>query len=340
MAVELNPETTGVDAGPPTNPTEAKVRDLARAALTEGRVDYFIGWRYGYDRSQVIPAFISDPAEADQLVVNGLASHNLTVFLKRKIAGLAPNAKVGVAVKGCDSRTLVALLQEELVDKGRLYVVGVPCIGTISRRKVEKQFTDEVVDIAMTPDTVTATTWEGETREFAREELLQDQCTVCRYPNPRYYDDLAGDEVEPRYVGEPQWPGIEEFEALSPAEKDAVMERIFSTCIRCFACIHACPVCYCWDQCVCRARKPALVGSKVEAKENLMFQMVHMSHVAGRCPSCGNCDRACPVEIPLYLLHRKMNKELYDMLHFEAGVNLDEKPALQTFKIDDAFGEH
>jgi hypothetical protein len=35
-----------------------------------------------------------------------------------------------------------------------------------------------------------------------------------------------------------------------------------------------------------------------------------------------------------------MNKELYDMLAFEAGVSLDAKPVFQTFRIEDVLGEH
>jgi len=105
---------------------EETIRELARVALTEGRVDYVIGWKVGYNTSEMIPAFVKDAADVDQLVWNPLAHHNLTTFLKRKMPD-PPNAKIGVCVKGCDSRTLVALLQEELVDKDRLYVIGVPC---------------------------------------------------------------------------------------------------------------------------------------------------------------------------------------------------------------------
>ncbi len=317
--------------------TQDAIREAAKKALSSGRVDYFIGWTEGYTPSEVIPAFVRRPEEVDQLIWSPLCHHNLVTFLKRKMPD-PPESRIGVCVKGCDSRTLVALLQEGLVDREKLYVVGIPCTGIIDKRRVDASFADEVTEIDFEGDDVTAHTRMGESKRFALADLLLDQCGACISPNPRYADELAGDTL-PEPQGKPQFPGLEEFEALDSTSKDAVLAEAFSTCIRCFACINVCPVCYCWDQCVNRSRRPALVGQKVDTKENTLFQMVHMFHVAGRCPSCGACDRACPVQIPLYLLHRKMNKELYEMLGFLAGMDVDEKPVFQTFKIDDALGE-
>ncbi len=282
-----------------------------------------------------------DAAEVDQLVWNPLCHHNLVTFLKRNMPD-PPGAKIGVCVKGCDSRTLVALLQEELVDKDKLYVVGVPCDGIVDRRKLEKEFADEIVDIAFPEQgKVVVTTRQGETKEFAQEAVLARRVRPLPLPQRR----LRGRHGRPlvpepdRKHTAPDWSDLADYENLSDDEKQALLEQIYATCIRCFACINVCPVCFCWDKCVNRSRQPELVAQKVGPKENLLFQMVHMFHVAGRCPSCGACDRACPVEIPLSLLHRKMNKEIYDMFGFEPGAKLDEKPVFQVFKLEDQFGD-
>ena len=317
------------------------IREFAAKALADGRVDYFIGWKKGHNASEVIPAFVKDPADVEQLIWNPLCHHNLVTFIKRNMPDPV-DAKIGLCVKGCDSRTLVSLLQEELVDKEKLYVVGVPCDGVVDRRKLEKEFADELVDVAF-PEKgkVVVTTRKGETKEFAQAEVLLDACSHCRYPNAVYADDVVGPlETEPDREGtKPDWSDIADYENLSDDEKQATLEKVYSTCVRCFACIHVCPVCVCWDKCVNRSRQPELVAQKVGAKENLLFQMIHMFHVAGRCTSCGACDRACPVEIPLHLLHRKMNKEIYDMFGFEPGTKLDEKPVFQLFDLNDQFGD-
>ena len=70
------------------------IREFAAAALAEGRVDYFIGWKEGHNPSEVIPAFVKDAAQVDQLIWNPLCSHNLVTFLKRNMPD-PPGAKIG-----------------------------------------------------------------------------------------------------------------------------------------------------------------------------------------------------------------------------------------------------
>ena len=121
----------------------------------------------------------------------------------------------------------------------------------------------------------------------------------------------------------------------SDAEKLAFWQETMSRCIRCYACRNACPMCVCRDHCIATSRDPLWVSQENLPSENMMFQMIHVSHLAGRCTECGECERACPVDIPLMLLRRYMNKQVRDVFQHEAGKALDQTPPLLTFKVEE-----
>jgi len=58
-------------------------------------------------------------------------------------------------------------------------------------------------------------------------------------------------------------------------------------------------------------------------------------HLAGRCVGCGECERACPVNIPLMELNKKLTKDVKELFEYTSGIEVEEKPLFGTFKPDD-----
>ncbi|MDO8715551.1 MAG: 4Fe-4S dicluster domain-containing protein, partial [Dehalococcoidales bacterium] len=65
------------------------------------------------------------------------------------------------------------------------------------------------------------------------------------------------------------------------------------------------------------------------------FHMVRALHLAGRCVSCGACERACPMGIDLRVLNKKLEEEVDEQFGYKAGLALDQLPPMATFKPDD-----
>lgn len=137
--------------------------------------------------------------------------------------------------------------------------------------------------------------------------------------------DLSGEELA----------RVRELEALPPEERWVFWEGEFSRCIKCYACRQACPLCYC-ERCIVEKNQPQWIPSSSHALGNYSWNLVRAFHLAGRCVSCGACERACPMNIPLSLLNKKMALEVRENFGYESGYDHKAPLPMASFLVEDS----
>ena len=155
-----------------------------------------------------------------------------------------------------------------------------------------------------------------------------DKCKNCKYPVPLIYDVLLGEKKEGK---EEDYSDVEEIESMSLEERKKFWNKQFEKCIKCHACRNICPLCYCEE---CALDDKNWVSKSHKFPEIWMSHLIRALHTAGRCVSCGECERACPVNIPLRKLYRKIGKDVKELFDYEAGVNAEDVPPLVAFDLD------
>ena len=50
---------------------------------------------------------------------------------------------------------------------------------------------------------------------------------------------------------------------------------------------------------------------------------------------CGECERVCPMDLPLMLINQKMIDIVKDIYDYESGKNPEQAPLLSQFKMED-----
>ncbi|MBR1369360.1 formate dehydrogenase [Methanocalculus chunghsingensis] len=111
-----------------------------------------------------------------------------------------------------------------------------------------------------------------------------------------------------------------DFEALG--EGRARLEKIMketSRCIKCYACIENCPICYCVE---CSTKKPHLVKPG-QVPPSFMFHMIRFAHISDSCINCGQCEELCAMDIPNALFMHAQQVELEKMFGFTPGINME-----------------
>lgn len=282
-----------------------------------------LGWTATGAGGVAVPARFQTATEAEEAVFNSTCVHNLAVHLPR-----LKEMVVGIVAKPCDQRSVVELIAEHEVDADRVKVIEVDCQSMVDVKAVWRRFGFG----ATIEDNGPMLRINDE--EVERNGLLLNKCHSCEDRNPALYDEIAAmSEKRGGAAGAGYHHLREQFDAMNIAERRAFWEEQYTRCIRCYACREACPMCYCRDVCIMQTREPHWIGGEVNAREAEMMQLIRVNHLAGRCTGCGECERACPMGIPLMLLMEEQNQIVEEMFGYRAGTDPEKKPPLLTFDI-------
>ena len=304
-----------------------KIREAAHRLLAEKKVDGVIGFRQGTIPMMSEPVLIRHADHVNQLVWNSFCGVNLANYLvKRK-------DRVAVVAKGCDSRNIVLQMQENQFQRDRVHILGIPCHGMVDRRKVwgflqgrePLQVTENGFQLHVSG--------KGFDEVLPRQEFLQGNCRICTHRNPVIYDELMGEPV-PEQSDVDRYEDVRRVEAMNPEERWRHFEELLAPCIRCYACRNACPMCYC-PSCFVDESRPQWVGKTLDPTDTRTFHLLRAFHLAGRCTDCGACERACPMEIPVRQLTKKLEKDVKALYGYEAGLVMEGRPPLDTYRPDD-----
>lgn len=120
---------------------------------------------------------------------------------------------------------------------------------------------------------------------------------------------------------------LDELKNYSSGQRLKFWASHLNRCIKCFGCRDACAICFC-KECYLEPYRGCIKGG--ETPPDIMFQLIRLSHVADSCVNCGQCQDACPMEIPLTRLYGFLNRELTDIFKYNPGVDVNEPPPLTT----------
>ena len=306
-----------------------KIQNLAKDVLKHGKAEMVIGFKQGTISMATNPFVAKNENDADKLIWSSTCGLNLANYLPgiKKCDG-----KIGIIAKGCDSRNIVTHIVENKIDREKLYIIGLPCTGMVDKKQIALLFDDEITQFSEDGNTLIV---KSETKEekINKQEYLRSNCKTCTHRNPVIYDELVSDLVEEQII-EDQFADVKKIEAMSSEEKWDFFDKLTEDCIRCYACRNACPLCYC-PTCFVDESGPQWVGKGQNTDDIKTFHYLRAYHCAGRCTDCGACEEACPMDIKVRNFTRKLNKDSLELFNWEAGLDISQRPPLDTYQPDD-----
>jgi formate dehydrogenase (coenzyme F420) beta subunit len=352
------------------------LRGFLRALLEQGGMDGILVQQQLPMKNVVMPALITDPEKLDAADPLAPAFPLNAAKMVSKLTRKPLSALVAAVLRPCEIRAFVELVKLKQGSLDEVVLVGIDCLGAYGNNDYPR-FVAEGANGATQRFYQNIMEGKG---SACQDFDLSPACKACEYPIPDNADLLIGlvgvdlkgelwvkantqkgrnllDTLSLPEAAEPESrnAAIAELVQQRVAYRDSMfaetseatsdlqkLTRYLASCVNCYNCRVACPVCYC-KECVFLTnvfehepsqylRWARRKGVLKMPTDTVFFHLTRMIHMSTACIGCGQCSNACPNGVPVMEIFRTIAARTQRAFNYEAGRSLEDEPPLSVFR--------
>jgi formate dehydrogenase subunit beta len=330
-------------------------------------------------KDMVMPTLVTDPSHLDR--VDPLApafpmnAAKIVARLTRKPMG----AKVAALLRPCEIRAFVELVKLKQGRLDEVILIAMDCLGAMPNKDYFQLVAQKAAEstVAFYESMLGGKSTETEGLDLATA------CKACEYPVAENADIIIGlygmdigqsvlvqsrTDAGDHILNQMNLSATDEPRARQDAIKDVIKQRTqyrddmfartreatdslekmsnyFATCVNCYNCRVACPVCYCKEcvfvtdvfnhdpsQYLQWANRKGIIKMPTDT---LFYHLTRLAHMSTACVGCGQCSNACPNDIPVMELFRMVAQGTQQAFDYQAGRSPEEAPPMSVFREDE-----
>jgi len=327
------------------------------------------------DGVMVMHTLVRDPAHLDGLDPLAPVTPTSAARLLSALTFKKPGYRIAAFLRPCDFRAYLELAKLKQADLDQVLVITTDCSGRMEPRdflalvaeegdRAALAFHERAVSnddtLARLPACRVCEHPVHDSADLAFRLLgtdLNQELVICAQTDP---GRAALDRLDLEEAQSSEEPGdragqVDALIKTRTSERDALFQEyeekassfaglrnLLKTCINCYNCRAACPVCYC-RECVFLTdtfrHDPEQyfrwAGKRGQVKlptDTAFFHITRMIHIGTLCVGCGQCSTACPMDLPVMELFRTAAHRAQTRFGYEPGRSPDEPLPLSVFE--------